>query len=79
MADRLESPDPGVPPPAEVIHMPEPSYLPVVLAFGVMVALVGLIVTFVISVLGLVIALWAVFLWIRKARDEMADWPLEHH
>ena len=79
MADRLETPDPVVPPPSDVIHMPEPSYLPVVLAFGLMMALVGLLVTYVVSVLGVIIVVWAAVLWIRKARDEMADLPLEHH
>jgi len=28
---------------------------------------------------GLLVILWAVVLWIRDARREMADLPLEHH
>jgi hypothetical protein len=78
MAEHLE-PDPSVPPPAEVIHLPEPSYLPIVLAFGLMLSLVGVLLGLVVSIIGLIIALVAVFRWIRAARDEMSELPLEHH
>jgi hypothetical protein len=73
-----QTPDAHVPPPAEAIHMPEPSYLPVALAFGVLVTLVGLILTFVISAIGLVIVLAVLFRWIGQARAEMTELPLEH-
>jgi len=78
MADRLETPDPGVPQATEAIHIPEPSYLPVWTAFGIMLALVGLILTFVISVIGVIIAIVAIVRWIGLTRSEMADLPLEH-
>lgn len=78
MADRLETPDPAVPPPAEVIHMPEPSYLPVTVAFGVMVALVGVITAWAISALGVVIVVVGVVRWIGQSRAEMAELPLKH-
>jgi hypothetical protein len=79
MADLLEQPDPNLPPPAEAIHMPEPSYLPAVTALGVAIALIGVITTWVLSAIGGVIALAALFRWIRRTRDEMAELPLEHH
>ena len=79
MAERLESHDPTVQPPGEAIHMPEPSYLPVAVAFGVAIALIGIITTWVISAIGVVIFLTAVFRWIGRARAEMNDLPLEHH
>jgi hypothetical protein len=78
MADRLESPDPGVPPPAEAIHMAGASYLPATLAFGLMLVLVGLILTFVISAIGAIIVAVALFRWIGQARGEMSELPLEH-
>jgi hypothetical protein len=78
MADRLETPDPDVGAPAEVVHMPEPSYVPVILAFGVMVFLVGLLLTWVISAIGLIIVLVAFVRWLGQARADMADLPLEH-
>lgn len=78
MADRLETPDPEVGRPVEVIHLPEPSYLPVTIAFGVMVALVGILTTFALSVIGAVIVVVCVFRWIGQARADMAELPLEH-
>jgi uncharacterized membrane protein YecN with MAPEG domain len=79
VAERLqETPDPTVAPPGEAIHLPEPSYLPFAVAFGMMLALVGVITTWVISIIGLLILLPAVFRWIGKTRAEMAELPLEH-
>jgi hypothetical protein len=79
MAEQLHTPDPTVPPPGEAIHMPEPSYLPVTVAFGILLGLVGIITTWVISAIGGAIFLAALFRWIGAARREMADLPLEHH
>jgi uncharacterized membrane protein len=78
MAEHLE-PDPAVPPPAELIHLPEPSYLPIVLAFGIMVALVGVLLSLVLKIIGLIIILVALIRWIRSAREQMSELPLEHH
>jgi uncharacterized membrane protein len=78
VADRLETPDPTVPPPAEVIHMPEPSYLPAVLGLGLTIALVGLLMNIVVIAIGVVIAGVAFVRWVGKARAEMAELPLEH-
>jgi hypothetical protein len=78
MAEQLQ-PDPSVPPPAEVIHLPEPSYLPIVLTLGIALALVGVLLGLVVSIIGLVIAFVALVRWIRAAREEMAELPLEHH
>ena len=66
-------------PPTEEVHMPEPSYLPVVLAFGVTLAIVGVVVTPVLCIIGGVIGLIALVRWIRLTRAEMAELPLEHH
>jgi hypothetical protein len=78
VADRLESPDPQVPPPAELIHMPEPSYLPVVLTLGITIALVGILMNIVVVAVGVVIFLVALVRWVSQARAEMAELPLEH-
>ena len=71
--------DPALAPPAEAIHMPEPSYLPFVLALGITIALVGILTWLPVLVIGLVIVVVVLVRWIRSARDEMADLPLEHH
>ena len=78
MAEELEH-DPTLPPAREAIHLPEPSYLPAVLALGITIALVGLIQGLALIVIGGVIVLTVLVLWIRSAREEMNDLPLEHH
>jgi hypothetical protein len=70
--------DEEIPPPTEEVHLPDPSYLPVWTAFGITVALVGILLSWVICGIGVVIALVAIVRWIREAREEISDLPLEH-
>jgi hypothetical protein len=77
MAHEVEH-DPTVPPPTEVIHLPEPSYLPFVLALGIMITLVGILTGIVVVAIGAIISLTVIVRWIRTARSEMGDLPLEH-
>ena len=70
--------DEPVPPPGEPIHLPGASYLPVLVAFGFMLALVGVVVTPVIFVIGLLITIVAIVRWVLQVREEMAELPLEH-
>lgn len=79
MARQLETHDPDLPAPAEAIHLPEPSYLPAVLALGVMLGLVGIVIQPLLSVIGVILAVVAVVRWIGQTRREMAELPLEHH
>jgi small-conductance mechanosensitive channel len=65
-------------PPTEEIHLPDPSYMPVLLAFGVTLAVIGVVLTWVMVAIGVVIALVALTRWIRQTREEMAELPLEH-
>lgn len=58
--------------------MPEPSYLPVVLALGVTIALVGVLQNIVVVAIGVIIAAIAIVKWIGQARTEMSELPLEH-
>ena len=76
--ERLEH-DPTLAPPAEAIHMPDPSYLPFVLALGITITLVGILTGIIVVIVGLLIVLPVLVLWIRSARAEMNDLPLEHH
>lgn len=68
----------ALPAPSEEIHLPEPAYTPVVLAFGVMVIVVGIVLTWVMVAIGAIIAVVALTRWIRQVREEMAELPLEH-
>ena len=65
-------------PPSEEIHLPDPSYMPVLLAFGVMIVVVGVVLTWIMVAIGLIISLVALTRWIRQTREEMAELPLEH-
>jgi cytochrome c oxidase subunit IV len=78
MADEVEQTDGALPPPTEEIHLPDPSYLPVVVALGVTIVVVGVIMSWVVVAVGAIIALVALLRWIRQTRDEMADLPLGH-
>jgi hypothetical protein len=65
-------------PPTEEVHLPDPSYLPVWVAFGLTIGLVGVLLSWVVCGIGVVIALFAIIKWIRQARQEISDLPLEH-
>ena len=65
------------PPPGEAIHLPGPSYLPVLTAFGISLALVGVVISFVITAIGALIAIVAIVRWVRETREDMSELPLE--
>jgi hypothetical protein len=66
------------PPPGEPVHLPGPSYLPVLTALGLTLAVTGIVLSWVITGLGLVITIVAVWRWIRETRADISDLPLEH-
>jgi hypothetical protein len=65
-------------PPSEEVHLPGPSYLPVWTAFGITLALVGVVLSWFVCGLGVVIALYTILRWIRDTRQDISDLPLEH-
>ncbi len=67
----------SVPAAGERVHLPGPSYLPPVLALGASIAVIGVVITPYLFIIGLVISLVALVRWIREAREEMAELPLE--
>ena len=77
MADD-DVPEGALPPPTEEIPLPEPSYLPVVVAFGISIAVVGVVLTWVMVLIGAIIFLIALYRWIRLTRSEMSELPLGH-
>jgi hypothetical protein len=70
--------DEVVPPATEEVHLPGSSYLPVVVAFGVTLAVVGVVISYVILAIGLIITAVGVARWISETREDMAELPLEH-
>ena len=65
-------------PPSEEVHLPGPSYLPVWTAFGLTLAIVGVVLSWFVCGLGVVIALYSIIRWIRGTRQDISDLPLEH-
>jgi hypothetical protein len=78
MPEHIQPSREEVPPPGEAVHLPEPSYLPVIVGLGVSIAVVGIVITWPLVVIGVLITLVAVVRWIRETRQEMGELPLEH-
>ena len=76
MAERDDTHD--APPAGEQIHMPAPSIIPVLNAAGLSTAIVGITISLVLVIAGLVLFLATAVVWIRGARREMEELPLEH-
>jgi hypothetical protein len=70
--------DPEVPPPGEEIHLPGGSIQPVLLAFGITVALVGVTTNVFLVIAGAILAVGVVVAWIRDTRRDIDELPLEH-
>lgn len=70
--------DGEVPPRGEEIHLPDPSYLPVIVAAGTTIALVGVVINIPLALLGVIITVLAIVRWVRQTRAEIAELPLEH-
>jgi Flp pilus assembly protein TadB len=70
--------EPEPPPVGEEIHLSRPSLLPVGVAIGIALAIVGLTVTPILTVVGAVLTLVLVVRWIRDTRREIGELPTEH-
>jgi O-antigen ligase len=66
------------PPAGEQIHLPQPSILPLINAVGISIAIVGIPISLVLVIPGLVVFFVTAALWIRDARREMDELPLDH-
>ncbi len=73
-----DRPDATVAPPTEQVHLPGPSYLPVIVAFGITLAIVGVVLNVIIVAIGALITLVAVVRWVRETQADIAELPLEH-
>ena len=69
----------AAPPAGELIHMPAPSIMPVLNAVGLSIAIVGITISTILVAGGLLLFIGTAIVWIRDARREMEDLPLEHH
>ena len=78
MADQVRVTDTEADEAAESIHLPGPSFQPVVLAFGLTLVVTGVVIYPPATVIGLVIVLVTLWMWIRDTRREIRELPLEH-
>jgi hypothetical protein len=76
--DTVDTDGSPAPPAGEPVHLPGPSYLPVVTALGLTLAVTGIVLSLILTVLGVVITVVAVWLWIRDTRRDISELPLDH-
>jgi hypothetical protein len=69
----------AVPPAGEEIHLPGGSPLPLIVAIGVTLLVIGTTIWWVWSLVGFIITLVSVGIWIRDTRREIDALPEEHH
>jgi hypothetical protein len=62
----------------EAVHLPGPTFLPVIVAAATTFAVIGVVISPVLVVLGLVVDVYAIGRWIRDTRRDIAELPLEH-
>jgi type IV secretory pathway TrbD component len=65
-------------PAGEAIHLPGPSYLPVLTAAGAAIAIVGLTQSWIVVGIGVLIAVIASGKWISQTRQDISELPLSH-
>jgi hypothetical protein len=78
VAEETEIPHDAAPPAGEPVHLPEPSLLPVVVAAGITLALVGVVLSLAVTAVGVLITVVAIVRWVRDVREDISDLPLDH-
>jgi Cytochrome c oxidase subunit IV len=62
----------------EAIHLPGPSYLPIVVALSLTAVVAGLVISWLLVGAGVIVTVVAVWRWVRETREEISELPLEH-
>jgi hypothetical protein len=78
VAEEVEETEEGLPQPTEEIHLPDPSYLPAVMALGITLMITGIVIGLPFIIVGAIFFLVTLVRWIRQTREEMGQLPLEH-
>jgi hypothetical protein len=71
--------DEVVPPVGEEIHLPGGSILPLAVAIGITLTVIGTTLWWVWSLVGFIIFAGATGLWVRDTRREIDALPEDHH
>jgi hypothetical protein len=75
----MTNPEQTPPPVGEEIHLPGPSLLPILNAAGITLALIGITLGWVLSVIGGILFVVTTWKWIASTRRDIAQLPPEHH
>jgi hypothetical protein len=78
MAEEVRVSGEDAEPAGEAIHLPGPSYQPVLLAAGISLAVIGVVISPILIVIGVVVFVIVLRGWIRDTRREIGELPLEH-
>ena len=71
--------EPDIPPAGEEIHLPGPSIQPLLLTVGITMALLGVTIFFPFVIAGVLLSLAVIVSWVRGARRDIDELPLEPH
>lgn len=77
-ADQTVAGASAVPPAGEEIHLPGGSAIPLVVAIGVTLLVIGTTIWWVWSACGFIITVTAVVMWVRDVRRDVDALPEEH-
>jgi hypothetical protein len=69
--------EPELPPVGEEIHVSPPSVLPLLMALGITLALIGITTFIELTIAGGLLALGALVRWISDTRREVDELPLD--
>jgi hypothetical protein len=75
MSDVDENP----PPAGEDIHLPGPSLLPVLSAISITCMIIGLTLSWLFSIFGILLFVATTTIWVRDTRRDIDELPEEHH
>jgi Flp pilus assembly protein TadB len=67
------------PPAGEEIHLPGPTLIPITAAFAITLIVIGTTITWLLSIVGVVILVLCIVRWIRDTRRDVAALPEQHH
>ena len=74
--DELEQ---QAPPVGEEIHLPGPTFIPLLTAFAIMLIVIGTTVNVIFMYVGGALLIYRVARWIRDVRRDVDSLPEEHH
>jgi hypothetical protein len=66
------------PPVGEQLHLPNPSLLPLLNAIGLSIGIIGVPISLILVIPGFTLFAVTALIWIRDARREMDELPLDH-